>query len=308
MLKKYDELEETISNWTKLFVQRNDPLGALNLLKIIACAKFLEKNYECSIKILDYIYSVYKQLDCKIGMALSAYGSGVMKFYLGHHGPSKAKFKEAHFQYKWLNHTIGQQHTLQYLIKVNKSLENPSESEKLMTEIREINKKRMSNKDNLKCEYKNGKIVRRQQGNDFSLLIEPTFKTFYYSANAKEKMTLFKRLSQKILKYFDELKQEDHQGIFNQKIESESTKFLKNKRLNIMKKYVAEVDQIEEDELEELGLEKGESTHLRSDEFMGGHLNNLSDSTKNSEQKIDSSVQTSLTLTQEPKKVFLFFF
>jgi len=84
-----------------------------------------------------------------------------------------------------------------------------------MTEIREINKKRMSNKDNLKCEYKNGKIVRRQQGNDFSLLIEPTFKTFYYSANAKEKMTLFKRLSQKILKYFDELKQEDHQGIFN---------------------------------------------------------------------------------------------
>lgn len=84
-------------------------------------------------------------------------------------------------------------------------MENPSESEKLMSEIKEINKKRVSNKDTLKCEYKNGKIVRRQQGNDFSLLIEPAFKTFYYSANAKEKDTLLKRLSQKILKYYDDL-------------------------------------------------------------------------------------------------------
>ena len=83
-------------------------MGALNMFRIIACVKQMDKNFEQATKILDFIYSIYKQLDCKIGMALAAYGSGSMKFQMRNHAGAKAKLKEAYVQYKWLNHTIGQ--------------------------------------------------------------------------------------------------------------------------------------------------------------------------------------------------------
>lgn len=107
MLKKYHSLEKVLNEWLDLFIKRNDPLGALNMFRIIACMKHLDKNNEQAIKILDFIYSIYKQLDCKIGMASAAYGSGLMKFKMGNHAGAKAKLKEASIQYQWLNHTIG---------------------------------------------------------------------------------------------------------------------------------------------------------------------------------------------------------
>lgn len=179
-MRRYDELESLLSQFIPIFFERDNPLLIANSMRILSCLKFLEKDYEACMRIIDSIFKLLNAIECEIGVALCFFGSGYMKFLLKENAAASAKFKLALKKYTFLGHNFGKLYTLKMLSNITSKLGQKNKELDYKDSIKVLQRVKTSKKEGLSREYKNGRFVIRFKGNQLGLLFEPCLKTNLY--------------------------------------------------------------------------------------------------------------------------------
>ena len=121
-LKKFDSCQDILKEWAEICFKKEYILGACNMLRLLACICFLQKDHATALKLIQNIYKAFTHLDCKIGKAVCCYTIGQINYSKRSSATAKNHLKRAFEEFQNLNHFYGQYYSICNLLKISMQL------------------------------------------------------------------------------------------------------------------------------------------------------------------------------------------